>query len=138
MLNLRLIGYSSLTVTLVTTLQTNLLFKLSNHFDTFYVCKLSDTHIHFVFTGRVRRSGTALHPPLPPPPLPLRILQLSGGKSSWEERGWSTQRRATLTTGILHGTTAGAETEGATTGGAEIGGATLRATTPSGAEAEDS
>ncbi|KAK1880614.1 Thyroid hormone receptor-associated protein 3 [Dissostichus eleginoides] len=78
-----------------------------------------------------------------------------GGRSSGGSRGPSRERsseksgkhhkkskkgkkKATLTTGILHGTTAGAETGGATTGEAEIGGATLRATTQSGAEAEDS
>lgn len=71
-----------------------------------------DTHPTFMFVliGRVRRSGIALHPPPPLPPLHPLILHLSEVKSTWE-RGWSTRRRDTVTHVILRGTTVGPQTE---------------------------
>lgn len=86
-------------------------FKLQFSFS--FLCHFCDTHIEpftFVLIGRVRRSGIALHPPLPLPPLRPLILHLSEVKSTWE-RGWSTRRRATVTHVILHGTTVGPLTE---------------------------
>lgn len=64
----------------------------------------------FVLTGRVKRSGIALHPPPLLHPLHPPTLHLSEVKSTWG-RGWSTRRRATLTPVILHGTTVGPQTE---------------------------
>lgn len=63
-----------------------------------------------VSTGRVKRSGIALHPPPPLPRLHLHTLHLSEVKSTWA-RGWSTWRRASVTPAILRGTTVGPQTE---------------------------
>lgn len=61
-------------------------------------------------TGRVRRSGIALLPLLPPhPPSPL-ILRHSEAKNTWG-KGWSTLRRASATHAIHRGTTLALGTE---------------------------
>lgn len=72
------------------------------------------THVLYFFvtclTGRVRRSGIALLPLLPPhPPSPL-ILRHSEAKNTWG-KGWSTLRRASATHAIHHGTTLALVTE---------------------------